>query len=455
MSYYYENDPTQVKANLQSTVSYLLSLHKNQAEWNLLGLKVIGHVDALPIPDGNYEYGDVYTVGTEVPYDMWVFTRADDAHQADYWFNIGKFPLPGPQGEKGPKGDRGPQGPKGDPGPSGTLGDVTSMDLSNPVQSVSYDTTFGITVDATGEIKSNNNTLTDGFDVHYEVPIHPGKYINIDANEAADGVDIKVDDTALALDFFKANKTANTIPCVKDGVVTSLPWSTTSTPNSVVVRNDNKVIETGGVICPSWVYDSRYISFYTAYYNTKDCDYTIAKTASDTGTLTATQFEELQEPNRRVVYNNQLYYRMDPLDAPDGTLNLIHIDSVQDGNSGYKATGKCFSITVSTKAWQVVDIDFGGTGSSKTTHNLIINNSATGNEIYLSLVNNRTETYEGSPAGLWSALENITIACTVDTNGKFTAGVITTDGDNFKVTHGEGQEILMTQDQISITDNIA
>ena len=143
---------------------------------------------------------------------------------------------------------------------------------------------------------------------------------------------------------------------------------------------------------------------------------------------------------------------MDPTNAPDGTLNFIHIDSIQDGESGYKATGKCFSITTSTRAWQVVDIDFGG--SSRTTHNLTLYNGTTGTKIYLSLTNNRPETYEDAPAGLWAALENSPIACTVDSGGTYSAGIITIDGDNFKVFYGNSEEVLMTQTEVSITDSI-
>ena len=102
MSYIYENDPTKIGTNLQTAVAYLLSLHKNQYEWNLLGIKVIGVKESLPIPDGTYDYGDAYMIGTEADgYQLWIYTRADEAHAEAYWFNVGAFPKPGPQGSKG------------------------------------------------------------------------------------------------------------------------------------------------------------------------------------------------------------------------------------------------------------------------------------------------------------------------------------------------------------------
>ena len=85
------------KVPLQAAVAYLISLHDNEVDWNLLGIKVIGAIDALPIPAGNYEYGDAYMVGTETPYDMYIYTRPDGkVHTEGYWFPIGKFPAPGP-----------------------------------------------------------------------------------------------------------------------------------------------------------------------------------------------------------------------------------------------------------------------------------------------------------------------------------------------------------------------
>lgn len=90
------------KVNLQAAVGYLISLHDNEVDWNLLGIKVIGVIEALPIPQGNYEYGDAYMVGTKPPYDMYIYTRPDGTvHTEGYWFPVGKFPMPGPQGPKG------------------------------------------------------------------------------------------------------------------------------------------------------------------------------------------------------------------------------------------------------------------------------------------------------------------------------------------------------------------
>lgn len=92
------------------------------------GIKVIGEVasvDDMPTVEEykeeheNWEYGDSYAVGTEPPYTMYILTRGNNENPDDYWFNIGIFPMPGPQGEQGIQGETGPQGQTGETGPAG------------------------------------------------------------------------------------------------------------------------------------------------------------------------------------------------------------------------------------------------------------------------------------------------------------------------------------------------
>ena len=92
------------------------------------GIKVIGQVDdAEDLPDpATYdgEYGDAFIVGTEAPYDYYIFTRAFEGDETPQWFNLGIFPQPGPQGEPGEDGATGPQGPQGPKGDKGDKGDT-------------------------------------------------------------------------------------------------------------------------------------------------------------------------------------------------------------------------------------------------------------------------------------------------------------------------------------------
>ena len=101
------------------------------------GIKIVGQVndaDDLPDPttyDG--EYGDGYVVGDSEPYEYYIFTRAFEGQDEPSWFNLGQFPVPGPQGEAGATGAQ---------GPSGTIafGSITTSTL-NPGQNASVTAT--------------------------------------------------------------------------------------------------------------------------------------------------------------------------------------------------------------------------------------------------------------------------------------------------------------------------
>lgn len=84
---------------------------------NDYGLRIIGTVpEASNLPDpSSYDgkYGDCYAVGTIDNYSIYIFTRPLSGEGSAQWFNLGKFPAPGPRGPKGPQGDVGPQGIRG------------------------------------------------------------------------------------------------------------------------------------------------------------------------------------------------------------------------------------------------------------------------------------------------------------------------------------------------------
>ena len=357
-------------------MGYLISLHDNEVDWNLLGIKVIGAIDALPIPAGNYEYGDAYMVGTETPYDMYIYTRPDgEVHTEGYWFPIGKFPAPGPQG---PKGDG--------------IEQIAHED-SNTVKSVAYDSTSGATIDYAGKTLTYTDSTTgeiktQTYPAQLSLPIKPGKYIGIDTNYDNNALEVKVDDTALARDYVKLDKTkSGVIPQLKNGRVIWQPSSISPIANSIPQRNASGD-------CNFRKVNFEFIGFkdgnnqsamyyYDIYNNTLGSDYFINKTSTNTGTLTTEQLtvlrNEKQSKNLRIVYDNQVYYRMNTQHPSDGTLNYIHLDSIEDGNGGYKATGKCFSVNVSTREWKVFDLDFGGKVYQHAIHFELTGAGTTGN----------------------------------------------------------------------------
>lgn len=123
----YRNLEEQVGKN-KSDIEYILN---EQGVLNQFGIKVVGQVasqsllqsvDTYKQENPNWEYGDTFAIGTQPPYDLFVLTRANLDNPNDYWFDIGDFPLAGPQGEAGPQGPQGLQGPTGAQGLQGPAG---------------------------------------------------------------------------------------------------------------------------------------------------------------------------------------------------------------------------------------------------------------------------------------------------------------------------------------------
>ena len=146
MAKVYLNIQEQVEKNRKD----ILDIQQGATVLAEFGITVIGQADEeseLPDPatylEEGGQYGDAYAVGTEAPYDFYIFTRAFEGQDEPSWFNIGPFPVEGPQGEQGPQGytptigangnwfingvdtglpSRGIQGPQGETGATGQTG---------------------------------------------------------------------------------------------------------------------------------------------------------------------------------------------------------------------------------------------------------------------------------------------------------------------------------------------
>ena len=380
------------KVNLQAAVGYLISLHDNEYQWNLLGIRVVGVAPTeADIPEGTYEYGDAYEVGTEPPYDLYIYTRPDGkVHTEGYWFNTGKFPMPGPQG---PKGDG--------------LETILTGGFGN-IQSVQYDKTHGARVNGTAVVNYVNSSggmpISKSFLMASDMPIVPGKYVSIASTSDNKNIEVKVDDTALALDYWKINKTVdNSVPLYQNGKSETIRAVENAIPNTLVKRGENNsasfnVVGIDALAKKNDVNVSQVsLSELRFACNRFNSEYIINKTSTDNGSITTTLLNVLQQyPQLHIQYNNQTYYRMDPLDAPDGTLNYIHIDSIDDGNGRHKATGKCFSINASTRAWKVFDLDFGGSTSTTEIyrHGITMNDANIVVKLDIYDSNSQNYTYE-------------------------------------------------------------
>ena len=123
----YRNLEEQVQKNKED-IYYIIT---QQGALNEFGIKVVGEVesiDQLPSVEAyktsnpNWEYGDTMAVGATAPRELYTLTRAGLTHDADYWMDLGEFPLAGPQGPQGIQGPKGDTGLKGDTGATGPQG---------------------------------------------------------------------------------------------------------------------------------------------------------------------------------------------------------------------------------------------------------------------------------------------------------------------------------------------
>ena len=128
----YRNLEEQVLKN-KSDIEFML---EQEGVLNEFGIKVVGEGKTIAdLPDASTyqgEYGDAYAIGESSPYTLYIWTRANGTHPSAYWFNIGQFPLVGPQGPKGEDGAPGAQGPQGPQGPQGIQGITGATGAQGP-----------------------------------------------------------------------------------------------------------------------------------------------------------------------------------------------------------------------------------------------------------------------------------------------------------------------------------
>lgn len=78
---------------------------------NSFGIKVLGKVDSeSDIPTGTYEYGDAYLVGLTDPYNLYIYTRTNEAADSGSFVNVGPLNVIGQEGPEGPQGPAGVDG---------------------------------------------------------------------------------------------------------------------------------------------------------------------------------------------------------------------------------------------------------------------------------------------------------------------------------------------------------
>ena len=115
MAYVYDN---KIYRNLQQQVKENMENITKLQDLKLVGLDVKDIVSDYSNLPSSAEQGQVYAVGTEAPFELYVYNDSS-------WVDFGQFPKAGPKGDQGPQGEPGRQGPRGltgEPGPRGYTG---------------------------------------------------------------------------------------------------------------------------------------------------------------------------------------------------------------------------------------------------------------------------------------------------------------------------------------------
>ena len=355
------------KVNLQAAVGYLISLHDNEVDWNLLGIKVIGHIDALPIPEGTYEYGDAYMVGTKTPYDMYIYTRPDgNVHTEGYWFPVGKFPMPGPAGK------------------DGSLADITASTTTNNV--VTYDSTDGANIVGTTNISFKNSageTQTSSYQNEFYVPIAPGdEYLTMDSDAGNTKVEIKLDKPSLALDFYEVNKTSNgttSVPAWDGTKIVSIPYNKNEfapLKNALVKTGSRGEMSINRIYFPNVNYegDSSAIIFSGKTYGiermfldlwTKDLE--IATSSSNSGTLSAGDVWRVNNAkNINILYRGYSHVRQSPIKST-GIIRYVSTECFDN-----TMIVRTFNINAQSGNWAWIETSFYPTYKHTTQMHVVI-----------------------------------------------------------------------------------
>ena len=436
------------KVNLQTAVGYLVSLHENEYQWNLLGIRVVGHIDALPIPEGTYEYGDAYMVGTETPYDMYIYTRPDGAvHTEGYWFPIGKFPMPGPTGK------------------DGSLADITAATTTNDV--VTYDSTAGAHIVGTTNISFKNSageTQTSSYQNEFYVPIAPGdEYLTMDANPSNTGVEIKLDKPSLALDFYQVNKPTNgttSVPAWDGTKIVYLPYTKedkAAYANALVKTNNKGEITTNGItftqkLGGQWS-QLRYgnFSYYVEHFFFDNVvkDITVTTSSTNSGTLDAANINKFARcKNINVLYRGYSHIRQ----TPTTITGIIKYVSTECGDN--TITIRNFVLNVESGAWTWEEKTFPTV--SYYTHRVVIYDGS-GNAYYtITLTNSRADAYANLGDNLTSLFNDIgtsgVMAYKNASEGQYVPVLLTRDATSESAIHWQTGTQTGTFEQSNIAD---
>ena len=436
------------KVNLQTAVGYLVSLHENEYQWNLLGIRVVGHIDALPIPEGTYEYGDAYMVGTETPYDMYVYSRPDGTvHTEGYWFPIGKFPMPGPSGK--------------DSSPTATTASTTTNNT------VTYDSTDGAHVVGTTNISYKNSAgeiQTHSYPNEFYIPFTAGgEYLTMDTDVENTKVEIKVDKPSLALDFYEVNKPTNgstSVPAWDGTKIVYLPYTKnekTGYANALVKTNNKGEITANGITFTerfdgTWS-QLRYGSYnyFVEHFFLDNAvkDITVTASSTNSGTLdssTITKFTRCKNVN--VLYRGYSHVRQTPM-TNNGQIKYV---STECGEN--TITVRNFVLNVQSGSWTWEEKTFPTV--SYYTHRVVIYDGSDNAYYTITLTNSRADAYANLGDNLTSLFNDIgtsgVMAYKNTPEGQYVPVLLTRDATSESAIHWQTGTQTGTFEQSNIAD---
>ena len=435
--------------NLENQVEYLTDYLNTEAQLVELGIKVVGTAaNREDIPDGEYEYGDAYMIGTTEPYTMWIWTRADRTHSQDYWFEVGPFPMPGP---KGPKGDGIETLTSIDTGSS----QYATYDITDGI-SATYDTIINYKDSTTGESKSQTVSLSA------KTPILPGKYISID-NHDSRNVEVKVDDTALALDFYKVNKPSDgstSVPAWDGTKIVYLPYTKEDNvgyKNALVKTGNVGEITVNGInftekLGTEWA-RLRYgpYTYQIEYFFMDNVVKDIAVNTSSTNSGTvdfSTKVKLYKCKNANVLYRGYSHIRQTPVTQK----GIIKYVSTECGDN--TITVRNFVVNTQSGAWTWEEKTFPTV--SYYTHRVVIYDGSDNAFYTITITNSRADAYENLGDNLTSLFNDIgtsgVMAYKQEPEGQYVPVLLTQDATSESAIHWQTGTQTGTFEQSNITD---
>ena len=433
--------------NLQNQVWYLTNYLENEAQLVELGIKVVGAQAALPIPEGTYEYGDAFLIGTAAPFDLYIWTRANESHPKDYWFAAGKFPLPGPKGDDGDI--------------SGIKSSVTTNNA------LTYDTTGGAHVTATTNISFKNAAGTDettSCQTEFYVPIAPGdEYLVMDANPSKDMAIICIDKPSLALDFYEVNKPTNgstSIPAWDGTKIVYLPYSKdekvgyanalvkTNSIGEITINRINFAQRLGGA---SSVFQFGDNTYYIQHFFQDNVikDISINPSATNSGTVSGATLDTLAKcKSVNVLYRGYVHVRQTPM-TNNGVIKYV---STECGDN--TITVRNFVVNAQSGAWTWTETTF--STLSYYTHRVVIYDGSDNVYYTITLTNSRADAYANLGDNLTSLFNDIGTAGVMAyknaPEGQYVPVLLTQDTTGSTAIHWQAGTQTGTFEQTNIAD---